>query len=203
MTKIHPAVAVAGLVLLGLATLLPLPAAAHTGAEQLGGLASGLLHPILGFDHVLAMVAVGIWGAFLGMPMVWVLPVTFPLVMALSGMLGGLGVPIPGIEPGIALSVVVLGAMIALAVRPPLWVAAVIVAFWAIFHGYAHGAELPEAADPFAYGIGFVLATGLLHLLGIGIGTLTRFPIGVPVLRIAGAVIGSIGIWLLVGDAFA
>ena len=203
MTKIHPAVAVAGLVLLGLATLLPLPAAAHTGAEHLGGLASGFLHPILGFDHVLAMVAVGIWGAFLGMPMVWVLPVTFPLVMALSGMLGGLGVPIPGIEPGIALSVVVLGAMIALAVRPPLWVAAVIVAFWAIFHGYAHGAELPEAADPFAYGIGFVLATGLLHLLGIGIGTLTRFPIGVPVLRIAGAVIGSIGIWLLVGDAFA
>jgi urease accessory protein len=203
MTKVHPPAAVASLVLLGLAILLPMPAEAHTGLGHIGGFASGFLHPILGYDHVLAMVAVGIWGAFLGMPMVWVLPVTFPLVMAFSGMLGGLGVPIPGIEPGIALSVVVLGAMIALAVRPPLGVAAVIVAFWAVFHGYAHGAELPEAADPFAYGIGFVLATGLLHLLGIGIGTLSRFPIGVPILRIAGAVIGSVGIWLLVGDAFA
>ena len=189
--------------LLAAALLVPSPALAHVGAEHLGGFAAGFLHPVLGFDHVLAMVAVGVWGAFLGMPLVWVLPVTFPLVMACSGLLGGLGVPIPGIEPGIALSVVVLGAMIALAARPPLWVAAVIVAFWAVFHGYAHGAELPAAADPFAYGLGFVLATGLLHLLGIGIGTLTRLPAGRPALRIAGAVIGSIGVRLLVGDAFA
>jgi urease accessory protein len=183
--------------------LLPVPASAHTGTGSLGGFGSGFLHPVTGYDHVLAMVAVGIWGAQLGMPLVWVLPVTFPLVMALSGMLGGLGLPLPGVETGIDLSVLVLGAMIALAVRPPVWLAAAVVAAWAVFHGYAHGAELPETADPFAYGIGFVLATGLLHGVGIGVGTIVRWPIGASVLRLAGATICAAGFWLLLGNVAA
>jgi urease accessory protein len=113
------------------------------------------------------MVAVGLWGAFLGAPAIYTLPIVFPLVMALGGVLGILGVPLPGPEIGIAASAVVLGAMVALAARPPLWVAAAIVGAFAIFHGYAHGAELPAGADAVAYSLGFVVATGLLHLAGI------------------------------------
>ncbi|MFO1074278.1 MAG: HupE/UreJ family protein [Geminicoccaceae bacterium] len=179
--------------------LLAAPAWAHTGTGNLGGFAAGFLHPVTGADHVLAMVAVGLWGAELGMPLIWVLPVTFPLVMALGGVLGGLGVPLPGIETGIACSVLVLGAMVALALRPPVWLAMVIVGIWAVFHGYAHGAELPEAADPFAYGIGFVLATGCLHLVGIGIGTISHWPAGRVAVRAGGAAICAAGLWLLVG----
>jgi urease accessory protein len=189
----------AGLLALSLGLIPIEPALAHTGTGSLGGFAAGVLHPISGLDHVLAMVAVGMWGAQLGMPLIWVLPVTFPIVMALGGLAGGLGIPIPGIETGIAASVLVLGALIALAARPPAWVAVVIVAIWAVFHGYAHGAELPEAADPFAYGIGFVIATGLLHLVGIGIGLIIRWPAGVMALRAGGAAICAAGLWLLVG----
>jgi urease accessory protein len=188
----------AGLVVALLLTLSSAPVLAHTGTGQLGGLAAGFMHPILGLDHVLAMVAVGMWGAQLGMPLIWVLPVTFPLVMAVGGLAGGLGIPLPGIETGIAASVLVLGAMIAFAVRPPVWVAMVIVAIWAVFHGYAHGAELPASADPFAYGIGFVVATGMLHCIGIAIGLIVRWPIGVAALRAGGAAICAAGLWLLV-----
>jgi urease accessory protein len=183
--------------------LLATPALAHTGAGGLGGFGAGFLHPILGWDHVLAMVAVGMWGAVLGMPLIWVLPVTFPLMMALAGLLGGLGLELPVMEQGIALSVLVLGAMVALRARPPLPVAVLIVAVWAVFHGWAHGAELPESADPFAYGIGFVLATGLLHLLGIGLGLLVRWPQGERALRLGGEVIGLAGLWLLSGGSLA
>jgi len=179
------------------------PALAHTGTGAVGGFGAGFLHPILGWDHVLAMVAVGLWGALLGMPLIWILPVTFPLMMAVAGLLGGLGLALPAMERGIALSVLVLGAMVALRARPPLPVAILIVAVWAVFHGWAHGAELPEAADPFAYGIGFVLATGLLHLLGIGLGLMVRWPQGERVLRLGGAAIGIAGLWLLAGTSLA
>ena len=108
-------------------------AGAHEGTGMSGGLISGFMHPILGWDHVVAMVAVGLWGAFLGRPAIWVLPVVFPLVMALGGALGVMGVPIPAVETGIAASAVVLGAMVALAARPPIWIAAVIVGGFAIF----------------------------------------------------------------------
>ena len=174
----------------------PLAALLDVAVDEL---AAGLLHPITGLDHMLAMIAVGMWGAQLGMPLIWVLPVTFPLVMAVGGLLGGMGVPLPAVEPGIAASVSVLGAMVAFAVRPPAWVAALLVALWAIFHGYAHGAELPAGADAFAYGLGFVLATGLLHLVGIGVGTIIRWPAGVTALRAGGAAICAAGLWLLVG----
>lgn len=107
-------------------------------------MASGFAHPILGPDHVVAMVAVGLWSAFLGQPAIWLLPVVFPLVMAFGGLLGINGVPLPGVEIGIAASAVALGAVVALALRPPLWVAAVLVGAFAICHGHAHGTELPR-----------------------------------------------------------
>ena len=154
------------------------PAFAHSGEDVAGGLVGGFLHPIFGLDHVVAMVAVGMWGAFLGAPAIWLLPVVFPLVMAIGGAIGILGVPLPGVEIGIAVSAIVLGLMVALAARPPLWIAAVIVGAFAIFHGHAHGAELPPGADAAAFSIGFVAATGLLHLTGISFGLLTRWPAG-------------------------
>lgn len=156
---------------------------------------------MLGWDHVIAMVAVGLWGAFLGMPAIWVLPVVFPLVMAFGGALGVMGVPLPGVEVGIALSAVLLGGMVAFAARPPLWVAAVLVASFAIFHGHAHGTELPQAANALAYSLGFVVATGLLHLSGIGFGLLTRWPQGRVLVRVVGAGIAAAGAAFLFGFA--
>ncbi len=175
-------------------------AAAHTDSD-VGGFISGFTHPILGWDHVIAMVAVGLWGAFLGKPAIWILPVVFPLVMAVGGALGVLGVPIPAVETGIALSGVVLGLLIAFAVRAPLWVAGVTVGVFAIFHGHAHGTELPDAANPFAYGIGFVIGTGLLHLGGIALGLLVGSAAGRIVVRAAGALIAAVGAAFLFGVA--
>lgn len=172
---------------------------AHSGAGLAGGFASGFMHPLSGLDHVTAMVAVGILGAFLGRPAIWVLPVAFPLVMALGGILGLLHVPVPGIEIGIALSSIVLGSMIVFAVSPPLWLATVVVALFAIFHGYAHGAELPSAANPLAYSFGFVVSTGLLHLAGIAIGELIRWPTGKIIARAAGGIIALAGVGFLTG----
>lgn len=180
--------------------LAPAVALAHVGQGDVqGGFLSGLAHPVMGLDHVIAMVAVGMWGAQLGAPAIWVLPVTFPLVMAFGGVLGAMGVPIPGIEIGIALSAVALGAMVAFAARPPLWIAAALVGVFAIFHGHAHGAELPESANAIAYSVGFVVATGLLHALGILIGVMNRWPAGARVLRAGGALVSLGGVYFLVG----
>lgn len=182
--------------LIGLLT--PALALAHVGQGDIsGGFISGFEHPMSGLDHVVAMVAVGIWGAQLGAPSIWVLPVTFPLVMAFGGVLGALGVPIPGVEVGIAVSAIVLGAMVLFAARPPLWIAAVLVGVFAICHGYAHGAELPASADPIAYSLGFVLATGSLHATGILLGVAKRWPIGAQLLRGGGAAIAGCGVYVL------
>jgi urease accessory protein len=189
-----PALAVAAVVV----CLFAAPAFAHESAGITGGFTSGFLHPITGPDHVAAMVAVGLWGAFLGAPAMWLLPVIFPLVMAFGGVLGILGVPVPYVETGIATSAVILGLMVALAVKPRLWIAAVMVGAFAIFHGHAHGTELPEAADPFAYGIAFVVATGLLHLSGIAFGLLARWPQGRTAVRAGGAAIALAGVYFLV-----
>jgi len=172
---------------------------AHTGEGITGGLMSGFLHPVAGLDHVTAMVAVGILGAFLGRPAIWVLPVVFPLVMTIGGVLGLLGVSISYIEVGIAVSSIVLGLMILFALKPPLLIAAIIVAAFAIFHGYAHGTELPKAANALAYSVGFVVSTGLLHLVGIGIGELIRWPVGQIVARAIGGVIAIAGVGFLTG----
>ena len=181
-----------------LVCLLPAtPTWAHTGSV-VGGFVGGLAHPVLGPDHVAAMVAVGLWGAFLGAPAIVLLPVVFPLVMALGGVLGILGVPLPGTEIGIAVSAVMLGMAVVLAVRPPLWVAALLVGVFAIFHGHAHGAELPAGADALAYSVGFVVATGLLHLAGIALGLLARWPAGRIAVRTAGGLIALAGAVFLV-----
>lgn len=184
-----------------MALLLPLVAQAHTETGSVGGFISGFLHPVSGADHIAAMVAVGIWGAFLGAPAMWLLPVIFPLVMALGGAVAVLGVPLPGVEIGIALSAIVLGLMIALTLRPPLWVAALIVGFFAIFHGHAHGTELPQAANAYTYAMGFVIATGLLHLCGIAFGLLIRWPQGRVAVRVCGGAIAATGLAFLFGLA--
>ncbi len=176
-----------------------LPALAHTGEGYGGGFIAGFTHPILGWDHVAAMVAVGLWGAFLGAPAIWILPVVFPLVMAFGAVLGIIGVPIPGIETGIALSAVVLGLMIVFAVKPPIVVSAVIVGAFAIFHGYAHGTELPATVNAFAYAVGFVISTGLLHLIGIAFGLLVKWPAGRVAVRSGGGLISLAGIGFLTG----
>jgi urease accessory protein len=172
----------------------PSPLAAHEGGAA-AGLLSGLLHPISGLDHVLAMLAVGIWGAQMGPPAIWVLPVTFPMVMAFGGMSGLLGLPVPGVEFGIGLSALLLGLMVAFERRPDLRAAAVLVGFFAIFHGYAHGAELPEGQSGILYSIGFVASTGTLHASGIGIGLIHRWDRGKRALRAAGAGIAAAGAW--------
>jgi urease accessory protein len=174
-------------------------ASAHQGAGIAGGFAAGFMHPILGWDHVVAMVAVGLWGAFLGTPAIWILPVVFPLVMAFGGALGVMGVPIPAVETGIAVSAVVLGSMVAFAARPPIWVAALIVGAFAIFHGHAHGTELPNAANPIAYSLGFVIATGMLHLCGIAFGLLVRWPAGKVAVQAGGGAIALAGVGFLTG----
>lgn len=188
------------LVLAAMLILPPLaPALAHTGTGVAAGLESGFMHPITGLDHLVAMVAVGLWGAQLGNPAIWILPITFPLVMALGGLLGVAGIDVPLPEIMIALSGIALGVVVALQARPPLWAAALLVGVFAIFHGYAHGKELPEAADPLAYGVGFVVATGLLHLCGIVIGLLVRWPAGAWAVRAGGAAICCVGAYFLLG----
>lgn len=180
-----------------LATVLAQPACAHTQVGVPGGLLNGFLHPLTGPEHVVAMIAVGIWGAQLGAPAIWVLPITFPLVMAFGGVLGVLGVPLPVPGVVVALSGVVLGAAVAANLRVPFALAALVVGVFATFHGHAHGAELPAAANAFAYGTGFVVATGMLHLCGILLGTLLRWPLGAQVIRGIGAAIAATGLVFL------
>jgi urease accessory protein len=169
---------------------------AHTGSVT-GGFVDGLAHPVFGLDHVAAMVAVGLWGGFLGAPAIFILPVVFPLVMAAGGALGILGMPLPGVEIGIAVSAILLGMMVALAATPPLWVAAVMVGAFAVLHGHAHGVELPPGADALAYSAGFVVGTGCLHLAGIGFGLLGRWPAGRCAVRTAGGGIAIAGLMVL------
>lgn len=181
--------------------LFPGVAGAHAVEHMGSGFVSGFWHPILGWDHVVAMVAVGLWGAFLGAPAIWLLPVVFPLVMALGGSIGVIGVPLPAVEAGIALSGVILGMLIAFAVRAPIGVAAVVVGLFAVFHGHAHGTELPHAVGPYGYATGFVVGTGLLHMAGVALGLLTGSAAGRVVLRGAGGVIALVAVSFLLGLA--
>lgn len=171
---------------------------AHVQEGQAAGFLSGLSHPVSGLDHVLAMVAVGLWGAQLGLPAIWLLPVAFPLVMAFGGFLGLVGIPLPGVEIGIALSAVSLGVAVAAEARPPLWATTLLVAVFAVFHGHAHGTELPEGQSGLAYSLGFVVATGLLHAGGIAIGLIHRWPAGRAGLRVLGTLVaigGAVFLW--------
>lgn len=178
------------------------PAQAHTGTGLPGGFVSGFFHPLTGWDHLLAMVSVGLWGAILGRPLLVALPVIFPCMMVVGAFLGIMHVPMPPVEIGIAASVLILGLVIAFEYRAPIWLACGIVAIFAVFHGYAHGRELPSAADPVGYSVGFVLSTGLLHLCGIGIGFINEVNRGafkgryvVKALGVVVAVAGCIFAW--------
>jgi len=177
--------------------LAALPALAHVQEGQAAGFLTGLAHPVSGLDHVLAMVAVGLWGAQLGVPAIWLLPVTFPLVMAFGGFLGLVGIPLPGVETGVALSALALGLAVATSWRPPLAISALMVAAFAVFHGHAHGTELPAGQSGLTYSIGFVMATGLLHLAGISIGLIHRWPVGRVALRVLGAGVAAGGLFFL------
>ena len=179
------------------------PASAHIAKSLSLGFGGGFLHPLSGPDHLLAMVAVGLWGAFLGRPLVYLLPVIFPTVMAVGGVLGMAGAPFPPVEYGIALSVVVLGVAILTRWAAPVWLASIIVAMFGLFHGYAHGLELPSMADPVSFSFGFILATGLLHVCGIVIGLMRERPYGEAVLRGMGGMIALAGAWFLSAAATA
>ena len=150
--------------------LVPSIASAHTGIGDAQGFVHGFSHPFGGIDHMLAMVAVGLFAAHLGGMALWLVPLAFVSVMAMAGVVGMAGLELPFVEIGIGLSVVVLGLAIAFQISPPTLVAMGLVGFFAIFHGHAHGAEMPESTSGLAYGVGFVCATALLHAVGIGIG---------------------------------
>ncbi|WP_420384135.1 HupE/UreJ family protein [Novosphingobium sp.] len=173
------------------------PALAHSAKSLSLGFVGGFVHPLSGPDHLLAMISVGLWGAFLGRPLIYLLPVIFPTVMAFGGVLGMAQVPFPPVEIGIAVSVIVLGGAIMLRWSAPVWLAAIIVGIFGLFHGYAHGLELPSMANPVSFSLGFVLATGLLHVLGIVIGLLRERPGGERALRAMGGVIALAGVWYL------
>jgi urease accessory protein len=184
------------LIALALAAM-PNPAIAHVEQGQATGFLTGLKHPWSGLDHVLAMIAVGLWGAQLGNPALWLLPVTFPMMMSLGAVMGLIGMGLPGVEVGIALSALLLGGMVMGEVRPKLAVAVLLVGFFAVFHGHAHGTELPPGQSGLLYSMGFVIATGCLHGMGIGIGLVHRWPAGRLALRGAGAFIAGMGLFFL------
>ncbi|HEX8417315.1 MAG TPA: HupE/UreJ family protein [Methylobacterium sp.] len=184
------------------ALLFATPALAHTGQDDASGLVHGFLHPIGGLDHVLAMVAVGLIAAQLGGRALRLVPVAFLAMMALGGALGAAGLALPFVEFGIALSVVVLGVLVALNLPLPIAGSMILVGAFATFHGYAHGAEMPAAASGLAYGLGFVAATALLHAAGIGLGLLagrSGGALGRPALQVGGAGLAAAGAALLVG----
>lgn len=186
---------------IGAAMLWTQSAYAHVEIGKAAGFANGFKHPWSGWDHILAMIAVGLWGAQLGAPAVWLLPVVFPMVMAFGGFLGLIKIHLPGVEYGIALSAVLLGAMVAGEVKSKrkgfLIFAAVLVGMFGLFHGHAHGSEMEEGQSAMLYSIGFVIATGTLHACGIAIGVIHRWPAGRVALRAAGAVIVLGGLYFL------
>jgi urease accessory protein len=153
-----------------LVAMLPVAASAHVGVGDTHGFVHGFSHPLGGIDHMLTMVAVGVFAAHLGGRALWLVPLSFVAVMALAGWAGMAGIGVPFVELGIGLSIVVLGLVVALQLNPPTVVAMALVGFFAIFHGHAHGAEMPGTASGLAYAAGFVGATALLHAIGIGLG---------------------------------
>jgi urease accessory protein len=177
-------------------------AQAHTGVGDTSGFAHGFMHPIGGLDHILAMVMVGVFAAQLGGRAVWLVPASFVAVMALGGAFGLAGIPVPFVELGIGVSVVVLGAVVAFKLHAAVPLAMSLVGFFAIFHGYAHGAEMPENAGGLAYGAGFMLATALLHITGIGLGlgfATHAGKRGELLVRSAGALTAVVGVSLVTG----
>jgi urease accessory protein len=182
--------------------LVPTAAFAHVGVGSTSGFMHGFMHPLSGLDHQLAMVMVGIFAYQLGGRALWLVPLTFVSVMAFGGFLGVMGIPVPFVEAGIALSVIVLGAIVAFGIKAPVAVAMGAVGLFAIFHGHAHGTEMPLDASGFEYGFGFMLATAVLHVAGIGLGFLIGMSsktLGSSIYRVAGGLASVAGIALLLG----
>lgn len=150
--------------------LLPSFAYAHVGVGEASGFMYGLTHPASGLDHICAMLAVGLWVAQTGGRSMWAVPLTFVVVMALGGALPMLGIGLPFVEPGLVLSVLLLGVLIAASIRLPLWLGGSMVGLFALWHGHAHGAEMPAFGSGIEYALGFLLATALLHVAGIAFG---------------------------------
>src|SRR5262249_32318788 len=164
---------------------------AHPGLH-VAGFNDGLAHPFSGIDHMLAMVAVGLWASQLGRPATWVLPLAFPAVMAIGAVVGWSAVALPGMELGVTLSVIVLGVAVAFGFRPSLTVSAALIAVFAFFHGYTHGVELPQSASALTYGIGFIAATLTLHAIGLTLGAVGRGALP----RVAGSAVAAMGVVL-------
>ncbi|OYW98743.1 MAG: urease accessory protein [Bosea sp. 32-68-6] len=179
-----------------IASALAGPALAHTGVGAVHGFGAGLMHPLFGLDHVLAMVAVGLWAGLTGGRARLAYPLAFVGMMVLSGLWGMSGAALPGVEIGIAVSVVVLGLAIALRATPPLAAGAAACAIFAIFHGHAHGAELPQGSSGLGYALGFVLATAALHGAGLALAGLlaARAPL---LARVAGGGLALAGVAIL------
>ncbi len=182
--------------LLPVAALTSLPAHAHVGLSDASGFLHGLTHPASGLDHACAMLAVGLWAAQTGGRSVWAVPLTFVGVMALGGALPMLGISLPFVEQGIALSVLLLGVLIAASVRLPLWLGSGMVGLFALWHGHAHGAEMPALASGIEYALGFMLATALLHIIGIASGLGMQRRAREHVIHAAGAGIALCGVYL-------
>lgn len=182
--------------LLAVAAFAPMLAQAHPGHSGTHSFASGFSHPLFGWDHILAMVAVGLWAAQLGGRSIYAVPATFVGLMSVGGILGMTGVNLPMVEAGILASVVMMGLLIATAARLPLIASMILVGLFAIFHGHAHGTEIPVTANGLSYGVGFVLATALLHACGIALGLLAQKQSRPLTLRYAGAAIALCGVCL-------
>ncbi len=187
-----------GALLLAAALLAPTLAQAHTGVASTGGFAHGFSHPLGGLDHLCAMIAVGLWAAQMGGRAIWAVPLTFVSVMALGGFLGMTQMHLPLVETGLVLSVLMLGVFIAAAARLPLAASVVIVGLFALCHGVAHGSEMPVAASGLTFALGFVLATSLLHTVGIGLGVGIQKASQPLVVRLTGGAIALCGLCLWV-----
>lgn len=184
--------------------LLPSAANAHVMDGPLGGFGSGFGHPLAGPDHFLAMLAVGLWGAQIGGRTVWTLPATFPMIMCVGGVLGMLGIlPTDIVQVGIALSVLVLGGVIAANWEAPEWAALLLISIFAILHGIPHGVLAPRATDPAAFTVGFVVSTGVIHVIGIAIGAALKPIAGGRLVQGLGAAIALAGLWFLLAPAAA
>ena len=175
--------------------LSSLPAEAHTGIGAASGLLAGLSHPFAGLDHLLAMSAVGLWAASLGGRAMWAVPAAFVAAMAVGG-LGAGGMAFPAVELMIGLSVVALGALVALKIKVPAAAGMAIVAAFALAHGHAHGSEMPATASALAYGVGFIAATTILHGVGMGLGLTLQRLVTPALSRIMGGAIAAVGLSL-------
>lgn len=170
-------------------------ASAHIGVSPEGGFATGLTHPFIGLDHLLAMVAVGLWAVQLGGRYLLVVPSAFVSAMMIGATVGATGIAIPQVEGVVALSVLALGALVALSTQAAWYWAVLLVATFGLFHGHAHGTEMPDFSAPWQYFAGFTIATALLHALGVAAGVMLKARPGI--LRLGGAAIGLAGSWLL------